>query len=145
MPDHDCAYTFGDSALPRIVLTHPPYAAPLTRGDRFRMHAMDALPGIPPEISLDGPRIFCTFEDFSQSDRTDPELRLGVVPQPSECWPLSIICHLIEEIDEERGVQQAVLHDLRDTRNRSSPFRLTASASTSAPVTKGSSRISMRT
>lgn len=64
MSDHDCAYTFSDSALPRVILTHSPRAALLTGGDRFRMHAMDPLPGISPQIGFNGLRVFCSFEDF---------------------------------------------------------------------------------
>src|SRR5437016_4117263 len=138
-------HTFRNSPLPYVIFTHTAGTTLLSQRDLFGMHAMNSLPRIPREICFYRLCIRCTLEHLCDRHRANPELGFLVPLEPLERRPRMIVRHFVKQIDQERGVQEALPHCLRDTRRRTSPMRLAASASTSAPVMKGSSRISMRT
>lgn len=100
------------------------------------MHPVNAPPSVPRQISA-GCHWVLTLEDLRHGDGAHPEPRAGMGSDPGERRTLPAVCDLVEEIDEKRRTEECLPHDLRATRSRSSPRRLEASSSTSAPVAKG--------
>jgi hypothetical protein len=145
MAYEDGVHAFCYGRLPRVIFAHTIGTAPLPERYLFSMDAMNSLPRIARQISPDGLWIRSALEHFGHRDRANPEAALLVALEPRDRRSLTRICHFVQQIDQERRIEQAIPHCLRDTRRRTSPMRLGASASTSPAVTKGSSRISIRT
>ena len=73
-----------DGGLPSVILAEPIRGTALTPCRGFRLDAMDSLPGVATEVSLDGLLVLSAFENLCKRHRTDPELRPPVALQPGE-------------------------------------------------------------
>ena len=139
---HDSrTHALRNDQLPCVILAHAPGTAPLSKRNTFSMHSVDALPCVARQVRFDGLGIGGSLEHFRHSDGADPKLRSFVPFEPRNRRSLYPIRDLVKQINKKGGIQQAFLH-LRDTRRRTSPMRLTASTSTSVPLTKGSRTLS---
>lgn len=140
MTNHNRAHLVCERSLPRIILVHTARGAPLNHRYRVGMRSMDSLPRVATKVVLDSLRINRALQHFRQGYRRDPELSRGVAAEPFMREASLARCDLVQQIDQEGGIEKAGFH-LREMRNRESPIRPAASARTSAPVMKGSSRM----
>jgi len=122
MANDDSAHTVGDSRLPGIIFTQPLCGPPLTHGDTFGVSSVYGLPGIAAKVCADRIWVDGTFEYFRKCDRRNPELSGLIVLQPAPRRAVICVSHLVQEIDHERGVENALFHR-RLMRKRSSPTR----------------------
>lgn len=114
--DERSAHPLGDNQLPSVILAHTAGASLLSKRNTFSVYSMDTLPRIARQIGFDSLGVGGSFKHFGQRHRTDPELGSLVALEPRERRALDSVRNLIEQIDYKRGVQQALLHYLRDTR-----------------------------
>ena len=145
MPDNHGLHTIGDGDLPRIVLSQSLVGATLVQRGAITLLPSYRLPSKCAKDLTHGSSIYCALQNFCIRDRRNPKVGTGIPGDPGMGWTAPVGGHLVEEVDDKRGVEQATLHLRSEIRSRSSPACRPAHESKSAPVTISSSRINFRT
>ncbi len=73
MTDQHRTHSLGNRDLPRVVFAHSAWGASLAECGFISVRAMDTLPQIAAQISLDGLGIISALKYFNDSHRRDPQ------------------------------------------------------------------------
>lgn len=119
--DNHRVHALGDGNLPRIILAHALRGTTLAESCALGMLMPDGLPAERTKNLSHGPSIRSAFKHLSRSHRRNPKFCSGIASSPRSRGPPLVRRNLVEEVDDEGGIQEKPTHLRAVMRSRSSP------------------------
>lgn len=103
-------HAFGDGHLPGIVLAHPLRRPALSKCYTLGVLVPDGLPAECAEYFTHRSDIRRSFEHLGRGHRRNPKLGTRIAGSPYASWATLVRGDLIEEVDDERGIEEKTTH-----------------------------------
>lgn len=121
MTDNHRVHALGDGDLPRIILAHALRGTTLAQSCPLGVLMPDGLPAERTKNLSHRRSVRSAFEHLSRGHRRNPKFCSGIASGPRSRGPTLVRRDLVEEVDDERGIEEKPTHLRTVMRSRSSP------------------------